>query len=340
GKEFPGNALPSAGERAGQLRITTAATVGHGSYERLAGERMKTLGDVFDDQCRRTPDVPAIVSRTTRLTFADLHRWTAQLSLTMAPHVGPGQRVALLLPDAAAFAAALLAATRVGGVVAPLDAARPALELTGRLAELDPAALVTDGTGMASAIAATSDLREPPALVLLHDGGADVIERRATRARALASDDSPPLLQLAAHASGHRAHVVRSHARGVAELTALRPALGVETGDSHPRLQRTRLYAALGALRGRDALPGKDLAAARDLRGARARAHHDSRRRVSRVRDARRRAGRREDRSPVAQDRRRVPRTCGGHRDVRFSATLWTRHSSGLRLTGDGCDQH
>src|SRR5262249_43347763 len=184
GKEFPGNALPSAGERAGQLRITTAATVGHGSYERLAGERMKTLGDVFDDQCRRTPDVPAIVSRTTRLTFADLHRWTAQLSLTMAPHVGPGQRVALLLPDAAAFAAALLAATRVGGVVAPLDAARPALELTGRLAELDPAALVTDGTGMASAIAATSDLREPPALVLLHDGGADVIQRRATRARA------------------------------------------------------------------------------------------------------------------------------------------------------------
>src|SRR5262245_42494740 len=121
---------------------------------------MKTLGDVFDDQCRRTPDVPAIVSRTTRLTFAVLHRWPAKLSLTLAPHVGPGQRVALL-----------------------------------------------------------------------HDGGADVIERRATRARALASDDSPPLLQLAAHASGHRAHVVRSHARVVAELKALRAALGVETGD-------------------------------------------------------------------------------------------------------------
>jgi len=192
---------------------------------------MKTLGDVFDDQCRRTPDVPAVVSGATRLTFADLHRRSAELSLTMAPHVGPGQRVALLLPGEAAFASALLAATRVGGVVAPLDTTSPAHELAGRLAELDPAALVTDGSGMASAISATSDLPEPPALVLLHEGGADVIERRATPARALASDDSPPLLQLIAHAPGHRGHVVRSHARVLAELRALRAALGIEIGD-------------------------------------------------------------------------------------------------------------
>ncbi len=93
---------------------------------------MKTLGDVFDDQCRRAPDVPAVVSGATRLTFADLHRWSAQLSLTMAPHVSPGQRVALLLPVEAAFAAAAVAATRVAGVVAPLDTASPVPELSHR----------------------------------------------------------------------------------------------------------------------------------------------------------------------------------------------------------------
>ncbi len=192
---------------------------------------MKTLGDVFDDQCRRAPDVPAVVSGATRLTFADLHRWSAQLSLTMAPHVSPGQRVALLLPVEAAFAAAAVAATRVAGVVAPLDTASPVPELTAQLAELDPAALVTDADGVASAIAATSDLSQPPALVLLHAGEADVIERRATPARALSSDDSPPLLQLVAHSPGHRGRVVRSHARVLAEWKALRDALDIEAGD-------------------------------------------------------------------------------------------------------------
>src|SRR5207248_6031448 len=116
--------------------------------------RLKPLGDVFDDQCRRAPDVPAVVSGATRLTFADLHRWSAQLSLTMAPHVSPGQRVALLLPVEAALAAAAVAVTRVVGVVAPLDTASPVPELTAQLAELDPAALVTDADGVASAIAA------------------------------------------------------------------------------------------------------------------------------------------------------------------------------------------
>jgi len=192
---------------------------------------MKTLGDVFDDQCRRTPDVPAVVSGATRLTFADLHRWSAQLSLTMAPHVSPGQRVALLLPVEAALAAAAVAVTRVAGVVAPLDTASPVPELTAQLAELDPAALVTDADGVASAIAATSDLSQPPALVLLHAGEADVIERRATPARALSSDDSPPLLQLVAHSAGHRGHVARSHARVLAEWKALRDALDIEAGD-------------------------------------------------------------------------------------------------------------
>src|SRR5262249_11611492 len=187
------------------------------------------------------------------------HRWSADLSLTMAPHVGPGHRVALLLPDDAAFAAALLAATRVGGVVAPLDTSSPVHELASRLAELDPAALVTDGSRIASAIAATSDLPEPPALVLLHDGGADVIERRATPARALASDDSPPLLQLVAHAPGHRRYVVRSHAQVLAELKALRAALGVQMGDRILGCSRvvSTLLSALCA--GATLYPGKTL---------------------------------------------------------------------------------
>src|SRR5207245_10776375 len=161
----------------------------------------------------------------------------------MAPHVSPGQRVALLLPVEAALAAAAVAVTRVVGVVAPLDTASPVPELTAQLAELDPAALVTDADGVASAIAATSDLSQPPALVLLHAGEADVIERRATPARALSSDDSPPLLQLVAHSPGHRGPVVRSHARVLAEWKALRDALDIRSGRSHPRLQRAPLHA-------------------------------------------------------------------------------------------------
>src|SRR5207253_8955627 len=108
--------------------------------------------------------------------------------------------------------------------------ARQVADMPAQLAYLDPAALVTDADGVASAIAATSDLSQPPALVLLHAGEADVIERRATPARALSSDDSPPLLQLVAHSPGHRGHVVRSHARVLAAWKALRDAVDIEAG--------------------------------------------------------------------------------------------------------------
>src|SRR5439155_24820650 len=89
-KGFPGNELPAGWDGARQLRAAKATLAGACLLRTSRGNRMKTLGDVFDDQCRRAPDVPAVVSGATRLTFADLHRWSAQLSLTMAPHVSPG----------------------------------------------------------------------------------------------------------------------------------------------------------------------------------------------------------------------------------------------------------
>ena len=193
---------------------------------------MKTLADLFDDQCRRSPQADAVVAGGDRFTFADIHSWSARLSLALAPCVTVGQRVALLLPNSAPFAAVVMAAARLGGVLAPLDPRASVPDLARRLAALDAAALVTDAAGMAAAVTATTDLLDPPAIVRMYDGAADVIERRASAARALTGSESPPLLQLTTvGATGADQEVVRTHAQVLTEIKTLRHVLGLAPSD-------------------------------------------------------------------------------------------------------------
>src|SRR5437660_9912859 len=58
-KEFPGKGLPAGWDGARQLRLLRTSR----------GNRMKTLGDVFDDQRRRPPGLPAAVPGPTPPTL-------------------------------------------------------------------------------------------------------------------------------------------------------------------------------------------------------------------------------------------------------------------------------
>jgi long-chain acyl-CoA synthetase len=85
----------------------------------------------------------------------------------------PGERVALLGPNSAAWVAIDLAVLAEGGISVPLYARQDPRELAGMLRDCDPAVLLADGDALASAIGAAWE----PARVVLYDevlGGAAV----------------------------------------------------------------------------------------------------------------------------------------------------------------------
>src|SRR2546427_11776232 len=80
------------------------------------------LSDTLDSQWAREGNRVAIREGDREITFRDLLRWSQAISRTLEPTLWePGQRVALLLPNSAAFVAAFFAIARLGGVVAPLS---------------------------------------------------------------------------------------------------------------------------------------------------------------------------------------------------------------------------
>ena len=62
-----------------------------------------TIADVFDRTATRTPDRIA-VREARDWTYRDLRAWSARITDALAPHCRvPGQRVALMMPNAAAY---------------------------------------------------------------------------------------------------------------------------------------------------------------------------------------------------------------------------------------------
>jgi len=77
------------------------------------------LSDALDSRWARGGTRVAIREGDREITFRDLLRWSHALSRALEPTLRePGQRVALLLPNSAAFVAAFFAIARLGGVVA------------------------------------------------------------------------------------------------------------------------------------------------------------------------------------------------------------------------------
>lgn len=81
-----------------------------------------TLCEVLRGPVTRTPDAPALVSHAETLSFRELDLRAARLArLFTRRGVGPGDRVALVLPRSVSFVVAVLAVARAGAAFVPVD---------------------------------------------------------------------------------------------------------------------------------------------------------------------------------------------------------------------------
>ncbi|HZO06097.1 MAG TPA: AMP-binding protein, partial [Solirubrobacterales bacterium] len=80
------------------------------------------LALVLADSARAVPDEPALVHEGETITFAELDRASARLAGWLwARGLGPGDRVALMLPNVPEFAVAYYGVLRAGMVVVPMN---------------------------------------------------------------------------------------------------------------------------------------------------------------------------------------------------------------------------
>jgi amino acid adenylation domain-containing protein/non-ribosomal peptide synthase protein (TIGR01720 family) len=98
----------------------------------------------FATQVARTPDAVAVVFAGVSMTYRALHEASNRLAHVLAGRgVGPGQRVALLLPRSAEAVVAMLAVVKTGAAYVPIDPTVPAARMEFVLGDAAPIAAVT-----------------------------------------------------------------------------------------------------------------------------------------------------------------------------------------------------
>ncbi|WP_323056116.1 non-ribosomal peptide synthetase [Streptomyces sp. NEAU-W12] len=128
-----------------------------------------TLTGLFAAQAARTPDAPAVVHGTQRLTYAELAaRASALADRLRRAGAGPETRVAVAVPRSADLVVALLAVLETGAAYVPVDPGLPAERVALLLEDTEPA-----GTLVTEAVAAQSPLPAGDAPVLVVDAADD-----------------------------------------------------------------------------------------------------------------------------------------------------------------------
>jgi amino acid adenylation domain-containing protein len=102
------------------------------------------IAGLFRQQVARTPDVPAVISGSTVLDYADLDRRADRLSRLLIRHGVRAERmVAVLLPRTELTVVAILAIFKAGAAYLPIDPSHPAERIDALLADARPALLLT-----------------------------------------------------------------------------------------------------------------------------------------------------------------------------------------------------
>ncbi|HET7460393.1 MAG TPA: amino acid adenylation domain-containing protein, partial [Longimicrobium sp.] len=91
---------------------------------------------LFERQARRTPDAVAVAAEGERLSYAELDRRANRLARHLrARGVGPGARVAILVPRSVELVVAELAVLKAGAAYVPIDPSFPAGRIAFMLAD-------------------------------------------------------------------------------------------------------------------------------------------------------------------------------------------------------------
>nr|WP_324678030.1 non-ribosomal peptide synthetase [Mycobacterium sp. 663a-19] len=99
---------------------------------------------VFAAQVERAPEAVALTCEGRSMTYRELDEASNRLAHLLAGHgVGPGQRVALLMPRTAEAVAAILAVLKTGAAYVPIDPTVPAARIEFVLGDAAPIAAIT-----------------------------------------------------------------------------------------------------------------------------------------------------------------------------------------------------
>ncbi|MDG4666774.1 amino acid adenylation domain-containing protein [Mycobacterium sp. 236(2023)] len=99
---------------------------------------------LFAEQVARTPDALAVSFEDQSLTYRDLDEAANRVAHTLVDKgVGPGQRVALLLPRTAEAIVAMVAVTKTGATYVPVDPSVPESRREFVLTDAAPTAVIT-----------------------------------------------------------------------------------------------------------------------------------------------------------------------------------------------------
>jgi amino acid adenylation domain-containing protein len=121
-----------------RLRVLAA---GGGS---AAVEDSDSVKDLFEEQVGRTPDAPAVVWGSERLTYDELNRSANRIAWRLKESgVGPGSRVGIMMGKSLELVPAVLAVIKSGGAYVPLDPQYPKDRLDFMLEDARPEVVLT-----------------------------------------------------------------------------------------------------------------------------------------------------------------------------------------------------
>jgi fatty-acyl-CoA synthase len=104
----------------------------------------RTLHDAFERVAAEHGDRPFVIAVDGDLTYAELEEWSRRIARGLvAAGVEPGDRVALMLPNSAAFVAAAFAISRAGALAVPLHPRLHERELAFALRDSGAVVLLT-----------------------------------------------------------------------------------------------------------------------------------------------------------------------------------------------------
>ena len=210
---------------------------------------VQTLPDLLLRAAEASPDAEALVYRSVRMSYRELHDRTETCArVLVGAGVRPGDPVALVAGNHPGFAVGLLASLRAGGIAVPINPQFRRRELEMLLADTSVAAILADGERIDLCREAGGVVADAPLLLLGESGRLEGDAPAEAELPEATSADAPAICQYSTGTTGRPKRVVRTHRQFVEEIDALHQRL--RTGPDDVTLGSIPLFHSHGLCNG------------------------------------------------------------------------------------------